>query len=201
MRLMTSRFLFLGLFLPLAALPYPGRAEEPAVALRVIRPILHAERESAEMCLEFDHALDAVGNAARVAASLHVETSGRTVPMSSRNISFAENQMCLSPFEHRKEYRLTLGGLRGATGEKLFRAYSLSFAVPARRPALAFINKEGRSGLMLWRDNPVLHSVNSARITLELYRIADPARMVEAWRLRKALRSRARMALWFGKAS
>ena len=182
---MRSRSLPLCLLFQLALLSSPAHAEEAAAEpLHVIRPLLHTEQEEAELCLEFDHTLDAVSNAARIAALLHLEMGGKAVPVSTKNISFGDDQLCLSALQHRKNYRLTLSALHDGKGEKLSRPYALSFTVPARHPSLAFVNKEGRDGLTLWKDNPVLHSVNNASVTLELYRITDPTHMVEAWNQR-----------------
>ena len=182
---MRSRSLPLCLLFQLALLPSPARAEEAATEpLHVIRPLLHTEQEEAELCLEFDHALDAVSNATRIAALLQLEMDGKAIPVSAKNISFGDDQLCLSSLQHRKDYRLTLGALRDNKGEKLSHPYALSFTVPARHPSLAFVNKEGRDGLTLWKDNPVLHSVNTTTVALELYRITDATHIVEAWNQR-----------------
>jgi hypothetical protein len=190
---MTKQWLLIGFFISCLAFLPPAYAEDTSLApLHVIRPILHADQEQAELCLEFDHGLDAVGNAARLAAALHLESEGKIIPVSSRNLSLGGNQLCLSSLEHRKDYRFFLAALRDAKGEKLSHPYSLSFTMPARRPSLVFVAEESRkgqhggssNGITRWRDNPILHSVNSAKIKVELYRITDPARMVEAWNQR-----------------
>lgn len=183
---MNNRYVFLGL---LAFLPFAVFADDGAQSLYVMRPILHAEQEQAELCLEFDHALDAVGGTARAVAALHVESDGKPVPLSGRDISLGDNQLCLLSLKHSRAYRLMLGALRGAKGEKLLRPYSLSFTVPSRPPSLAFMSQDTRDGLALWRDTPVLHSVNSPKVMVDLYRITDPAKMLEAWsqRLQTAL--------------
>src|SRR5580704_12744820 len=124
-----------------AADPTPETGTAP---LHVIRPILHADQEQAELCLEFDHALDAAGGLARVAAALHLESDGKTVAVSSKNLSLGGNQVCLSPLEHRRNYRLVFNPLRDAKGERLSHPYSLSFTMPARRASLVFVAEESR---------------------------------------------------------
>ena len=180
---MTSRSLLFGLLAPLSFLPSVVMAEASAAAqpLYVIRPIVHAEREHAELCLEFDHDLAAVGSVSRIAAAFHLEVDGRNSPVAARNISLGGNQMCVSGLEHRKNYRLVLGALRDNKGEKLSRTYSFSFTMPARRPSLSIVHQEVQNGINIWRDNPVLNSVNGQKVTLELYRITDPSHMAEAW--------------------
>jgi len=169
--------------LPLLA-SSPSAHAADADQLHVIRPILHAERDHAELCLEFDHALDAAGNAGRLASLFHVTTDGKPLAVSSRMLSLAGDQLCLSPLEHRRTYHLALDSLRDAKGERLSRSYNLSFSVPARRATLSLINHDDHDGVMVWNATPTLHSVNSGKVSLELFRITDPAAMAEAWEQR-----------------
>jgi uncharacterized protein YfaS (alpha-2-macroglobulin family) len=183
-------------------LPSPPHAEEaPSGLLRVVRPLLHAQQEEAELCLEFDRPLDAIGTIARNTAALRLEADGKNIAVTDKNISLGGNQLCLSPLEHRKDYTLAVGALQNAKGEKISQPYSLSLSVPARHPALVFVSKEGRDGLTVWRENPVLHSVNSAKVTLELYRITDPAKMAEAWNQRLQTTLAPSESLYFARAN
>lgn len=186
---MKFRSLVFGIFLPLTFTPGGAHAAEVSAPLYVIRPILHAEQEKAELCLEFDHNLDAVGTVARFAPALRLELDGKNLPIVRKNISVGGDQICVSGLEHQKNYRLVLSALRDAKGQKLSRTYSLSFRVPARTPSLAFVQQNNRDGLNLWRDHIVLNSLNSSAVTVELFRISDPAKMAEAWgqRLQTAL--------------
>lgn len=176
---------FLSALMPLAALPVAGYGQDHASEpLYVMRPILHTQQEQAELCLEFDHDLDAAGTLNRIATALHLEVDEKNVTIARKNISIGGNQVCLSDLEHGKNYRLILDALHDNKGEKLSRAYSLSFKVPARHPALVFVSQDSRDGLNLWHDSPVLSSVNSGKVDIDLYRITDPAKLAEAWNSR-----------------
>jgi uncharacterized protein YfaS (alpha-2-macroglobulin family) len=152
--------------------------------LHILRPVIHAEQDDAELCLEFDHVL-AGGNYGRVAANLRLEVDGKTRPLSAKNISVNSNLLCIVPLEHRRDYHIALSAMRGAEGEKLPETYSLSFTVPDRKSSLAFIADRASGGVTRWLDiDPVLRLINVPKARLELYRITDPAKMAEAWRQR-----------------
>ena len=148
--------------------------------LHVLRPIIHAEQDKAELCLEFDHALAA--DSPIQSGVVKLESGLKNIPVTSKNLSVNGSELCIPSLDHRKDYRLILSNLHGAAGEKLSVAYSLSFTVPARHPVLVFVNNASRSGMSRWQDNdPVLRAVNVPYVKLELFRISDSARMAEAW--------------------
>jgi uncharacterized protein YfaS (alpha-2-macroglobulin family) len=152
--------------------------------LHVLRPIIRAEQDKAELCLEFDHPLVAEDQT-RVTATVKLESGLKTIPIASRNLSVNGSELCIPALEHREDYRLTLSNLHGAGGEKLISSYSLSFTVPPRISSLAFITSGSGNGLTRWKDsNPVLRAINVPYAKLELYRIADPQQMAEAWNQR-----------------
>ena len=150
--------------------------------LHVLRAVVHAEQDQPELCLEFDHSL-LEENHKKITATVRLESEGKPISASSKAISVFENTLCVPVPQHRKNYRLTLTGLRGAEGRQLTAPYSLSFNVPARRPNLAFVNNAANRGMMRWRgdENPVLRAINVQQAKIELFRLTDPARMVEAW--------------------
>ena len=183
---MTARLpLFLWLLLSLLALPILGQAQDTGDStLHVLRPIIHAEQDNAELCLEFDHNIEGADHG-HVANSIRLESGGKTIAILPQNISLISTMLCLPALEHRREYRLTVTGLRGSNNEKLVEPYRFSFTIPDRQPALAFLNDLYANGLMRWQDNdPVLRAINVTLAHIELYRITDPALMAEAWRQR-----------------
>jgi uncharacterized protein YfaS (alpha-2-macroglobulin family) len=181
----ASTSVFLSLFLVVLALPahQSHAADEPAdTSLHVLRPTIHAEQDKAELCLEFDHGLDA-SDLASVASNVRLQSSGKTLPMNAQNISVTNSLLCLSSLDHRKEYRVTITDVRGSKGEKLANPYSLSFNVPDRQPALAFGGSN--DGIMRWHGNdPYLRVMNVMHVHLELFRVTDLNAMVDAWRQR-----------------
>jgi len=186
---MTFRpFLFLALFL-LAA---PASAQAPAQTrtpgpddgqLHILRPALHAEQDKAELCLEFDRALE--DDFSKAVGAIKLSSGGKPIVLSPQNLGVNGNVACISNLEHRKTYRLSVGDLRGENGEKLNEAYRLSFTVPDRKPSLAFLSDLYGGGLLRWQENdPTLRAVNVSRAKVELYRIEDAALMAEGWRQR-----------------
>lgn len=184
---MMLRSLLLGLWLATGSVPpaYAQSAEdfssgrdEPSY---VARPIMHAERVPAEICLQFDRMLDASLSAARVAAQMRLELDDKNVPVPRKSVSLGGDQICLTGLDHRRSYRLSLEALRNARDEKITRAYNLSFAIPARRPALSFTGQEVRDGVERADHLPALTSINVPKATVELHQITSPAKMAEAW--------------------
>lgn len=153
--------------------------------LHVLRPVLHAEQEEAELCLEFDHDLDAYDHA-HIASAIKLEAGGKNIFIKPQNINITANLLCLPSLEHHKEYRIAVSGLRGTKGEKLTTSYGLIFTVPDRHASLSFTGNVEDEGMMRWQSNdPALRSINVPRVHLELYHITDPAMMVSAWRDRQ----------------
>ena len=183
---MMQRGLFAGLFVVLLGLAVPALAQDVNDGtLHVLRPIIHAEQEEAELCLEFDHDLDATDHS-RIAAALKLESGGKGIPVKPQNISLVANLLCLPSLEHHREYRIVVTGVRGAKGEKLSSPYGVAFTVPDRQPSLNFTGEAEDEGMTRWQDkDPVLRSVNVPYVHLELYRIGDPAMMASAWRDRQ----------------
>jgi uncharacterized protein YfaS (alpha-2-macroglobulin family) len=174
------RFLIACFFLTASAFAQ----EQGDGTLHVLRPLVHAEQEEGEICLEFDHDLEGKDHR-HAASSLHLESAGKNLTIASRNVSVDSNLLCLSGLEHRHEYRFAVSGLKGAKGEKMAGSYSLAFTIPDRRPSLAFTS-DTNTGLMRWQDrDPLLHAMNVLQVRLELYHITDPEVMAEAWRQRR----------------
>ncbi len=175
----------LGLFLALLMLPLAGQAQAPNDGtLRILRPVIHAEQDKAELCLEFDRPLD-TGDRNRTGGNIRLESNGKNIALAPQNFSLISSTLCLAGLDHHRDYRVTVSGLRGAANEKLAEPYHLSFSVPDRQSALAFAGDGRADGLMRWQDSdPVLRAINVTRARLELYRIRDTARMAEAWRQR-----------------
>ncbi|MER2520750.1 MAG: hypothetical protein ABTQ34_08705 [Bdellovibrionales bacterium] len=159
---------------------------EDAPTLHVLRPIIHAEKAKAELCLEFDHPIVAQNNAERPPASLSLklESEDRKQTLTSRAATYSGNELCIPSLSHRTTYKLKLNAFHSSSNGKLGSPYSLSFTVPARRSMLAFVGDDTGSTVARWHENPVLRSINVAKAKLELFRIKDPARMAEAWSLR-----------------
>ena len=194
-----SRFLFAAL-LPLTAFPSFVHADDAAPEpVHVLRPAIHAEREKAELCLEFDRDLGLSGAASRIAAALHLEEDGKPVTLARRSIAYSGNEICLSDLERRKNYRLVMEALSGKNGDKISHAYSLSFKVPGRPTSLALVNQGGRDGVNLWSADPLLNSINGAHVTVELFRIDDPAKMAEAWSQRSQTALAPSESLYFAR--
>ncbi|MDX2028430.1 MAG: hypothetical protein SFW62_07320 [Alphaproteobacteria bacterium] len=148
--------------------------------LHVLRPVIHAEREKAELCLEFDHDLDP-DNGARLGAGAHLKAGRKTTALTSSSASSAGRLLCVQGLEHGQDYRLSIASLRGAKGEKLDGPYNLSFSIPDRRASLVFAGAGG--GFVRWQGkNPVLRAMNVPQADIELYRVSDPAFMAQAWR-------------------
>jgi len=177
---MTFRpILYLGLLLPLV-IAVAAFAQGEAT-LQVVRPILHTEQDKAELCLQFDHALDTNN---RAEGTLKLDSSGKAVSLSSQNLSIVGSALCMSGLDHHKEYRVTVTNLRGANNEKLAEPYKYTFTIPDRNPSLVFVTDHA-DGLIRWHENdPVLHAINTTRAKIEFYQITDTAQMVEAWRQR-----------------
>jgi uncharacterized protein YfaS (alpha-2-macroglobulin family) len=153
--------------------------------LHVLRPVVHAEQEEAELCLEFDRELNPADHD-RIASTIKLESGGKKIQVRPQNISVIANLLCLPSLEHHREYRITVTGMRGAKDEKLAGPYGLVFTVPDRQPSLNFTGGSENEDITRWQDaNPVLRSVNVPRVHLELIRITDPSLMAAAWRDRQ----------------
>lgn len=183
---MIIRLRFLALWLVLAlVLPLASRAQNQSDGtLHVLRPSINAEQDTAELCLEFDHALDRT-NPGRILAGIHLQSDDKPIAVALPDLNLGSTSLCLQSLAHRQDYSLTLSDLRGAGGEKLTEAYKLSFTVPDRHPALAFAGDANSGPLARIKDNdPVLRAINVTRAKVSLFRITDPARMAEAYRQR-----------------
>src|SRR4029077_7390901 len=86
--------------------------------LHVLRPIIRAEQDKAELCLEFDHPLVKEGQT-RITATVKLESGHKTVSIAPKNLGVTGSELCIPALEHRQDYRLTLSNLHGAAGEKL----------------------------------------------------------------------------------
>ncbi len=74
--LRSLRYLALPLLaLPTHALAQPTTSNE---SLHVLRTLLHAELDKAELCLEFDHALAPLGKY-KDSMTLHLEATGKNI--------------------------------------------------------------------------------------------------------------------------
>lgn len=172
----------LTLLLPI--LPSYGQ-EASDGTLRVLRPLIHAEQDRAEFCLEFDHTLDD-SDRARSALNIRLESIGKTNFVPEKNVTFTAATLCIPSLEHGKNYHLTLSGIKGTAGEKLNLPYQLSFKIPDRNPSLAFLSDLFANGMMRWQDNdPVLRAININQAKIELYRIDKIDQMTEAWQQHK----------------
>ena len=170
---MTRRLLLVFALLALGIFPGSARAQDQNDGtLHVMRPIIHAEQEDAEFCLEFDHALDTTDHRRAASGKAQIRRK-KPFQVASQNISIAGNLLCLSALEHQQEYRLVVAGLRGAKGEKLAGAYSLGFSIPVRHPSLAFTGEADAGGLMRWQDrrSAVARTSMFPRVKLELFRV------------------------------
>lgn len=153
--------------------------------LHVLRPVIHAEQESAEICLEFDHELDAADRG-HLASLIRLESGGKSIPVRAQTMSVTGNLLCVPSLEHRKDYRIVINGARGSKGEKLANPYGFSFTVPDRAPSLSFTGNTGGEGMVRWRDeDPILRALNVPYVRLELYRVTDADAMSAAWRDRQ----------------
>ncbi len=156
-------------------------AAEPA---HVLRPIVHAQQEVPELCLEYNAPLPDIGNSQRLAKAFHLESDNKPIAVPSKNISLGGNQLCLAALEHRKAYQISIDSLRNTKNETISEPYSLSFTIPARRASLSFLVKESHDNITPWHENPVLRSINTENVTLELFKVTDPASLAEAWQQR-----------------
>jgi uncharacterized protein YfaS (alpha-2-macroglobulin family) len=163
-------------------------AQEGDGSLHVLRPVMNTEQEQAEICLEFDAALEngkSLADRQHLASELRLESKGVRIPLTTRNVSVNDNVLCVSPLDHQRDYRLSVADLRGTHGERMAGAYSLSFAVPDRTPLLTIASGVRGDGVLRAADgNPVLRSLNVPAAQLELYRVTDPAAMRDAWQMR-----------------
>lgn len=174
------------LLLPLLCLASSAWAQEKNNEnLHILRPIIHAEQDRAELCLEADHTLDD-SDRARNAIVLRLESDGKKMAVSQQGLNITATTLCLPSLEHRRSYRLTLSGLKGSDGEKLAEPYHFSFTVPDRKASLAFLSDLYSGGMMRWQNNdPVLHGINVDHAKIELYRISTLPLMLDAWRQHK----------------
>ena len=178
---------FLALNLLIAALPAAAQTPPASLSgtgdatLHVLRPVIHGEQDQAELCLEFDHSLDPVGTN-RSAINLKLTLNGKTLPITPKSYAIDGGELCLPNLEHRQPYHISLASLRSAAGFKLDQPYSLAFTVPPRHAGLSILNSAGANGMMRWAAaDPVLRAVNIGQVKLELFRVADPAQMADAW--------------------
>ncbi|MFY9287671.1 MAG: hypothetical protein WAO98_04125 [Alphaproteobacteria bacterium] len=149
--------------------------------LHVTRPVIHAEQDKPEMCLEFDHGLEDD----KSTLNLKLEANGKSIASVQQNLNIAGTLLCIPNLEHQRTYRLSITAIRGSDGEKLAEPYRLSFTIPDRQPSLAFANDGLSDGITRWKDNdPLLRAINAKKVKIELYRISEPQKMVEAWRQR-----------------
>lgn len=194
--------LFAFLFAAAVILPWHPHAQNASDGtLHIVRPNIDAEQDAAELCLEFDHALDRT-NPGRIAAGIHLESVGKTVPANLSNINLGPTSFCIQGLSHRQDYSLTVSDLRGAAGEKLTEPYRLSFTVPDRHPALAFAgDTEAGHFARIDEGDPVLRAINVARAKVTLYRISDPDQMAEAFRQRRLATLAPSESLYFAKTS
>lgn len=196
---MKLKFLLTGLMIA-SALPVVASAQDGVnEPLAVIHPTMHVERDNPELCLEFNHNLDGILTAPRFAANARLEVDGKNTIVAQKNISLGSNQVCLSGLEHRKEYRLTLAALDNEKGQELSSSYFYKFKIPPRRTSLAFISQKNSDGIDLWQNDLTISSVNSNKITVELYRISDSAKMAEAWNQRRQTTLVPTESLYFAK--
>jgi uncharacterized protein YfaS (alpha-2-macroglobulin family) len=141
--------------------------------------MLHTEGDKAELCLEFDHPLDA-GSRARTA--LRLEADGKNISLAPQSLSITSTFLCLPQLDYGKDYHLTLSRLRGSKGEGLRESYDVSFTVIDRHPSLSFTGDNMSDGLLRWGDTaPALHGVNVAQAHVELYRLTEPDDLAKAW--------------------
>lgn len=180
-----NRFISLSLItLIIGSISCFGYAQDSDISLHILRPVIHAEREKAEICLEFDHVLDP-GSHARLVTAIRLENQGKNQTLAPQNISLDGNNLCILNLEHGHHYRINVSGVRGTKGEKLSETYGLSFDIPDRHASLAFINTTSDNGLIRWGENePVLRAVNISQIHVELYLITDLKAMGAAWQQR-----------------
>lgn len=151
-------------------------------ALHILRPVLHAEQDKAELCLEFDHPLSDSGGL-RNSGNLRLETAGKRINLTRDALNVSSSSLCIAGLEHRKNYRLSLTDIKGDKGEKLTDPYHLSFTVPDRKASLAFLSDLFSDGLMRWQGaEPILRGMNVQKAKIELYRIDTLPLMAEAWR-------------------
>jgi uncharacterized protein YfaS (alpha-2-macroglobulin family) len=161
--------------------------------LHVLRPVLHSDQDQAELCLEFDRALDTsnhgdAGDHGKAQLALKLDSGGKPVPVAAVNETLTAESFCLTNLDHRRPYRLTLTNIRGSQDEKLAEPYHLTFILPDRQPALSFVQPPNADGFMRWQDNdPVLRSLNLAKAQIEIYQVTDTGSLTDAWRQRDQL--------------
>ncbi len=147
--------------------------------LRVVKPIINAEAEDAEICLQFDKALSST-SPAQLAANLKLETGGEIVHPA--NIAAADQALCLFPLDRGKLYHLNIKGAPGAGDSLRIAPYKLSFTIPDRPPSLNFTGKNGAPNDFGAYGHPLaLRAVNVPRAKIEVYRLAEPGLMASAW--------------------
>ena len=175
------------LALPILALPGYGLAQPAAAtntsneSLHVLRTLLHAELDKAELCLEFDHALAPLGKY-KDGTALRLETKGKNILSAAAIPNVTGALLCLPPLEYEQDYKLAITDLRGANNEKLESTYSLSLTTPRRRASLAIAGDGGSDDMARWQgEAPMLRAVNVPDAHVELYRITDMDAAVEAW--------------------
>jgi hypothetical protein len=173
--------LIIVLFSPLLA----AAADSGDGTLRVVRPIIRAEQDQPELCLEFDHPL-VLQRLGKLASAIHLKAEGKNIPLSSRLLDVTGSELCVRLPDHRTTYSIILSDIRGQKGEQLGNPYSLSFDVPARHSNLAFVNNDSDEGVVRTPSmKPRLRAINVSDVKLELFRINDPAHMAEAWLRRR----------------
>jgi hypothetical protein len=148
--------------------------------LRVVKSIINAESENAELCLEFDRTLASLSSW-QSASALRLVANGKTVTPS--NITVTDSSLCLFPLEHGTAYRLSLKGLRGTDNKKMAGPYALSFTIPNRSPGLSFTSDTGGVNEFGFYDKPLtLRAINVGRASLDVYHVTDVGLMIRAWK-------------------
>jgi len=156
-----------------------GSVSAEVSPLHVVRPIINAEAEDAEFCLQFDKALSST-SPAQLAANLILETGGEIV--TPANIAAADATLCLFPLDRGKLYHLNIKGLQGAGDALRISPYKMSFTIPDRPPSLNFTGPNGALNEFGSYEHPLaLRAVNVPRAKIEVYRLADPALGAAAW--------------------
>jgi uncharacterized protein YfaS (alpha-2-macroglobulin family) len=146
--------------------------------LHVLRPIIRADQEKAEMCLEFDHELNGFDR-----ADLKLESKGKPVA-TVKGANIQGNVLCIPELEHGHDYHIAVNNIRGTMGEKLAAPYSLRFTISDKPPSLTFLNMS--DGFVRGQDTaPTLRGTNVPQAHIELYELKDRQAMLMAWHQRR----------------
>ncbi len=189
-RAVFAFFLFLG-----AVFAQEGRAAPNTIkSFAVVDTALHAEGPKAEWCLSFSKPLSP-SERGKFLEAITLRKDSKKMRLSSRDLSVSGSELCLQNLDHRSRYDVLLRRIESSKGKRLSTSYDFVFAVPDRKPFLAFVSdsnlsilprhvrqrKSAETDLFGSGTAHVLRSVNVDQTHLTLYKIPDPDLYAKAW--------------------